>query len=110
MTQEELKAKLTETLENETLCEELMRVSSQSGIEWVTFVEEIFGSVNITLEFVDHYGGEEQGRIYYSVIKFISGDSSLLVKFSGDYASHYGVDYTHWSFVTPKKVEITEYV
>ena len=105
----ELQEKLTEVLEDSNICEQLMYVYSQEELD----SEVLFNCITnlgISMEFVDRYGGEEKGRIYYSVIKFTAGDSSLLVKFSGDYASHYGVDYTHWSFVTPRKVEITEYV
>lgn len=108
MTQEELKEALTEVLKNSKLCEQLMYISAQGDFKWEDFSS--IENLGITLEFLDHYGGEEQGRTYYSVIKFNAGDVSVLAKFNGDYASHYGTDYTHWSFVTPKKVEITEYV
>ena len=108
MTQEELKEELTEVLKNSKLCEQLMYIGSQKDFEWEDFSS--IESLGINLEFVHHHGGMEQGRAYYSVIKFNAGDVSVLAKFNGDYASHYGTDYTHWSFVTPKKVEITEYV
>lgn len=47
----------------------------------------------VTFECVDQHGGEDEGRDYYWVWKFIRGDESTAIRFQGWYASHYGSEY-----------------
>lgn len=58
-------------------------------------------SKGISYANVDGYGGEEQGRDYYSVYKFTRGDEEVAIKFYGWYASHYGSEYEGYSLVKP---------
>lgn len=64
---------------------------------------------NIVAELMDHYGGEGQGDLYWTVWKFTEGDESVLVKFSGWYASYSGAEYKDWFFVEPKQKVVTVY-
>lgn len=112
MTQEELKAKLTEVFKDESLCSEFMYATDNSDIKYFreTYKEQFAALEGVEIEFLDCYGGEDQGRVYYSVVKFSAGESSVLIKFEGSYASHYGAEYEDWCFVEAKKVEVTKYV
>ena len=112
MTQEELKAKLTEVFKDDSICEQFMYVSGNGDIKYIKedYKEKLATLEGVEIDFIDCYGGEEQGREYYSVIKFTAGEVSVLVRFDGSYASHYGTDYEDWRFVEAKKVEVTKYV
>lgn len=58
---------------------------------------------------IARYGGEDQGSDYWTVWKFTEGSESVLFKFSGWYASHYGSEYEDYQEVQPKKKEVTVY-
>ena len=62
-----------------------------------------------TVEYLDGYGGEDQGSDYYSVFSFEKDGVKLYVKFEGWYASFNGADYSHYSFVTPKEKTVIVY-
>lgn len=68
--------------------------AKEKGIEWTS---------------EDSYGGEGQGDDYWNVIKFISGNTTVYVKFDGWYQSYNGCEYTEWYFVEPKEVTVTRY-
>lgn len=109
MTQEELKAKLEEVLGSDReLCENFMFTSDDRYIGDSDFSS--ITDLGITINIVHHHGGEEQGRAYYSIVKFSFCDVSVLAKFEGSYASYHGADYESWRFVEAKKVEVTRYV
>lgn len=59
---------------------------------------------------VDSYGGEDQGSIYYTVIKFSDGTDEVFLKFYGWYASYDGANYEGFKRVYPKEVTKIEYV
>lgn len=104
---------LSELLNSETkkrhgLCDDLMRCYNQSCI--TSYHQEMLDKIGVKAEFVDRRGGEGQGDVYFSVIRFSSLEESVLVKFRGYWTSHEGADYYEWSFVQPIKVEVTEYV
>ena len=63
----------------------------------------------IVYTFEDRYGGEDQGSDYWCVWKFSKDGQDCFIKFYGWYASHYGVDYQGWKFVTPQQKTITVY-
>lgn len=63
----------------------------------------------IVYEVVDQYGGEDQGSDYWCVWKFNKDNEECFVKFYGWYASHYGVDYQGFKFVTPAQKTIIVY-
>lgn len=63
----------------------------------------------VTVEFVDHYGGEGQGDQYWTVYKFTKGGEELYVKFYGWYASYDGATYQDYRFVQPKQKMVTVY-
>lgn len=64
---------------------------------------------NVQIEHANNFGGEDQGSSYWSVWKFTRGTESIYVKFNGWYASHYGSEYTGFSFVEPAQKTITVY-
>jgi hypothetical protein len=76
--------------------------------ETVKFKEQL-SEVKIRFEHVDSYGGEDQGSDYWRVYTFTDGMQVVFIKFEGWYASHYGVDYQGWKFVTPQQKTITVY-
>lgn len=59
------------------------------------------------------YGGEDQGKEYYSVYEFTKKDTEnspkILVKFEGWYQSYHGSEYTHWKFVEPVEKTVIVY-
>jgi hypothetical protein len=58
---------------------------------------------------LDSYGGEDMGSDYWAVWKFTEGEESVMYRFQGYYASHYGTDYQDYQEVQPKQKEITVY-
>lgn len=65
---------------------------------------------NITVEYVDNYGGEEMGRDYWSVYSFAKDGETVYVQFDGWYESYNGSEYEEWFFVEPKPVQKIEFV
>lgn len=64
----------------------------------------------IKVEFVERYGGEEQGSDYWSVFKFISKTGvELYVKFDGYYQSYCGAEFQGYFEVEPKEKTIIVY-
>lgn len=55
---------------------------------------------------VDSYGGEEQGRDYWSVWEFSRKDEVVRFKFEGWYASYQGAEFEHVYEVKPKEKTI----
>ena len=64
---------------------------------------------NITFRHVENYGGEEQGKDYWSVYEFTNGTSKVFVKFDGWYASYNGSEYEEFYFVEPVPTQIIVY-
>jgi len=58
----------------------------------VEFKQELTNA-GIKFEFVDNYGGEEQGSEYWSVYSFSDGNEVTFIKFDGYYASYDGSTY-----------------
>lgn len=58
-------------------------------------------SKGIVYECVDSYGGEDCGREYYYIWKFTRGEESVVFKFEGWYASHYGSEFENYQEVKP---------
>jgi hypothetical protein len=73
---------------------------------------QVFLSTGVEVEHEDNFGGEDEGNGYWSVYSFKDNttDETLYVKFDGWYQSYTGSTFTEWYFVTPKKVQITQYV
>lgn len=65
--------------------------------------------VGIRFEHVDNYGGEEQGRDYWSIYAFHDEAHVVYVKFDGWYASYHGSEYEEWFFVEPRQVQVTQF-
>ena len=64
---------------------------------------------NITFKHVTNFGGEEQGKDYWSVYEFTDGTSSVFVKFDGWYASYSGSEYEEFYFVEPVSTQVIVY-
>lgn len=58
---------------------------------------------------VEHYGGEGQGDVYYTVWGFTKGDDIVYVQFDGFYSSYDGVEYERYEIVQPEQQTITVY-
>lgn len=84
-------------------------ITHDSDREWYFDLVEYFNKNNIQYAFVDNYGGEEQGRDYWSVYSFTDGDNVVYVKFKGWYASYVGSEYEEFYFVEPRQVEVTQF-
>jgi len=67
-------------------------------------------SLCILHKYVDSFGGEGQGEMYWSVYKFTKGTEAVYVKFNGSYQSYNGSEYDEFFFVEPKEVTRIEYV
>ena len=65
--------------------------------------------LELTVTFVDNFGGEGQGEDYWSVYSFTDGDNVVYVQFDGWYASYNGSEYSEWFFVKPKQVVVTKF-
>lgn len=84
-------------------------IAHDSDREWYSDLVEYFNKNNIQYQFVDNYGGEEQGRDYWSVYSFTDGDNVVYVKFEGWYASYNGSEYEDFYFVEPRQVQVTQF-
>lgn len=60
---------------------------------------------------VDHFGGEDMGSTYYSIIRFSNDDDACHVKFHGWYQSYVGCELDGYFEVVPETVTrvVTEY-
>lgn len=65
---------------------------------------------SIDIEDIKQVGGEDEGRDYYSVMKFSEDDhEEVYVKFQGWYASYHGSEFESWKIVEPKLKTVTVY-
>lgn len=71
--------------------------------------EKKLSDLDIKFEHVDNYGGEEQGRDYWSIYSFSNDTDVVYVKFDGWYASYHGSEYDEWYFVEPRQVQVTQF-
>ncbi len=67
---------------------------------------ESLKSNNIEVEFITNFGGEGEGRDYYSVYKFTKDSETIYVKFQGYYQSYDGSEYERFYFVEPKETTV----
>lgn len=58
--------------------------------EEITEFRKVFSDASISFEFVDRYGGEDQGSDYWSVYSFSDGMQVVFIEFQGWYASYDG--------------------
>lgn len=79
--------------------------------ELVDDTPEGWANMNVSFEFIDHYGGEAQGSDYWTVYKFTDNNTGeeVYIKFDGWYASYNGAEYTDCFVVQPKEKTITVY-
>ena len=102
-----LKKTVTDFLNsNRTIAEELMTecIYDTTWAKWE--------GVPFEFKSPDSYGGEGQGSDYWTVLEVRlpgSVDETLFIKLEGWYSSYIGVEYSGWSFVTPKQKTITVY-
>lgn len=101
--------KILKETDNE-VCRELFEseVSLERGYydsTEVTEFKEKLQKEGIVITHIERYGGEDQGREYWSVYSFSKGDDIVYVKFDGWYASYNGSEYEEWYFAkaVPKK-------
>ena len=71
----------------------------------VSEFRKVLSDADIRFEFVDRYGGEDQGSDYWSVYSFTNGMEAVFIKFDGWYASYEGSTYD--SFYEVQAVEKT---
>lgn len=71
--------------------------------------KDLFQSEGITVEYVDNYGGEDQGSDYWWVYSFTRDGETLLVRFQGWYQSFHGAEYEEYRFVEPREKMVTVY-
>lgn len=64
-------------------------------------------SLGWSLKYVDNYGGEGYGDLYWYVFTVTDGNTTRHVKVDGAYASYYGGEYDKWFEVFPKEKVIT---
>lgn len=58
--------------------------------EEITEFRKILSDASISFQFVDRYGGEDEGSDYWSVYSFSDGMEVVFIKFQGWYASYDG--------------------
>lgn len=78
---------------------------------WDDFKPEGWDHMNISFEFVEHYGGEDQGSDYWTVYKFTDNNTGeeVYIKFDGWYASYEGATYENCFVVQPKEKTVVVY-
>lgn len=61
-------------------------------------------------QYVEHYGGEDEGRDYWTIWRFnhVNGDS-ILIRVNGWYASYEGAEYNNYEEVVPVSKTVTVY-
>lgn len=57
----------------------------------------------------DHYGGEDQGSDYWTVYEFSNRTETVLIKFTGWYASHVGSEYEEFYVVEATTITVVAY-
>lgn len=75
----------------------------------VSEFRKALSDADIRFEFVDRYGGEDQGSDYWSVYSFSDGMQVVFIKFDGWYASYEGSTYEKFFEVKPVEKTITVY-
>lgn len=75
--------------------------------EEVSDFRKLLSDASITFEFVDRYGGEDQGSDYWSVYSFSDGMQVVFIQFQGWYASYEGSTYEEFYEVQPVEKIIT---
>ena len=110
-----LKQKVTDLLNEASsdILHEFFHSELTESTRWdsdeVTDFRKKLSDVGIRFEHVDDYGGEEQGRDYWSVYAFHDEAHVVYVKFDGWYESYHGSEYEEWFFVEPRQVQVTEF-
>lgn len=94
------------------VCQELMHEENPwSTWDWQTKTgnENQSFADDVTMEMVEHRGGEGQGDIYYTIWSFTDGNETHYVRFNGWYASYSGSEYQDYDFVEPYERTITDW-
>lgn len=81
--------------------------STRWDSEEMTEFRKALSDADIRFEFVDRYGGEDQGSDYWSVYSFSDGMQVVFIKFDGWYASYDGSTYEEFYEVQPVEKTIT---
>lgn len=85
--------------------------NSEYSVSYFEELSDFFHAKKVTVEYMDSYGGEDQGSDYWSVYKFtFEGESPIFVKFDGHYYSYDGSTLDNWFLVEPKEVMVTQFV
>ena len=110
-----LKEQVEEILNNadNDIIREFFHSEISDNTKWdsdeVTDFRKQLSDVGIKFEHVDNYGGEEQGREYWSVYLFHNDTDTVYVQFDGWYESYNGSEYEEWFFVKPVQVQVTQF-
>lgn len=103
MSLKEIVSKIIDDTENSDIIEEMFDQYMSSSCN------ELLEKYNITATEVDHAGGEDEGRDYYTVYEFSDNIDKVFVKLQGWYASYQGSEYESYSFVEPKEKVVIVY-
>lgn len=74
-----------------------------------TELKNQLNAARISFEEKAHYGGEDQGSDYWTVYEFSNKTETVLIKFTGWYASHVGSEYEEFYVVEGKTKTVVEY-
>jgi hypothetical protein len=94
---------------NDFFQSEISETYSSYDSEEATETRAQFAAVGITFEYMDDYGGEDQGKDYWSVYSFTDKTDKVYVKFNGWYQSYNGSEFSEFFFVQPKEVKVIQY-
>lgn len=75
--------------------------------EEVSDFRKLLSDAGVTFQFVDRYGGEDQGSNYWSVYSFSDGMQVVFIQFQGWYASYDGSTFDEFYEVQPVEKTIT---
>lgn len=75
--------------------------------EGIKAFRKLLSDAGISFQFVDRYGGEDQGSDYWSVYSFSDGMQVVFIQFQGWYASYEGSTYEEFYEVQPVEKTIT---
>lgn len=78
--------------------------------EEITDFRKVLSDAGISFQFVDRYGGEDQGSDYWSVYSFSDGMQVVFIKFDGWYVSFDGSTYDNFYEVEAVEKMITVFV
>ena len=96
---------------DDSVLREFFKSQIDVEVEWdykeVKAFRKVLKDQNITFQFVDRYGGEDQGSDYWSVYSFTDGMEVVFIQFQGWYASYEGSTYEEFFEVTPVEKTIT---